>query len=500
MADFFKGLSGGFQTGLQLGQAVRERRQRDALAKEAARYGVTEGAYGPELLQNIEQLEGLKARDPSQAAAYDQAIAELERRSKMTAPDFSVSSGAQNFATREEAERAVRPTRAEGLSRVYEQFGDIEKAEELRERADAGRFRQVQMESAEIGLRGKRQEETARNNLAAFDAEYRPDMRPDEIKALAEKHNLTRAQHLGVIEQMAGLQEGELKQFDAEVKNLMKGKNLSGLAELYNTDERFDPNTGLRVSKGKDGKVTLEFFDVETNQVVEREQYASEALAVRDLTIRATAPEQLAEWRLGIRAKEAQIGLVGAQTDKARAEAVRERPPVSEFKLVKGTDFDFFVDARGTPVGRPDPQLGIVPLGADPRSDERLVRSLATGGASIVSVQTEGGRPMWAYASATGEIFDNPDEAIKASRPIADTPTREGITTRERRTRGQRRQGPSEQEVTLARQFDSLPEVRSMQARIDAALQAGRGAEVSRMAAELAQMRQQYIAQGLEQR
>ena len=36
MADFFKGLSGGLQAGLQLGQAMRERNQREELAQAYA--------------------------------------------------------------------------------------------------------------------------------------------------------------------------------------------------------------------------------------------------------------------------------------------------------------------------------------------------------------------------------------------------------------------------------------------------------------------------------
>ena len=38
MADFFRGLQGGFQTGMQLGQAMRQRRMEEDLAKA---YGLT---------------------------------------------------------------------------------------------------------------------------------------------------------------------------------------------------------------------------------------------------------------------------------------------------------------------------------------------------------------------------------------------------------------------------------------------------------------------------
>jgi hypothetical protein len=172
MSRSLRGLSAGLQTGLQLGGALRGVRQQRALADESARFNVTEGAYGSELDQNVEQVQGLMRQAQQQAAAqggtmedmarieaeYMPSIQELQRRSQMTAPDFSIASGPQAFGTREEATRAARPMRAEGLARVYEGFGDVDQAEALRERADASRLRGMQMESTEMGLQTQRRE------------------------------------------------------------------------------------------------------------------------------------------------------------------------------------------------------------------------------------------------------------------------------------------------------------------------------------------------------
>lgn len=71
-----------------------------------------------------------------------------------------------------------------------------------------------------------------------------------------------------------------------------------------------------------------------------------------------------------------------------------------------------FVDSRGTPVGRYDSTLGMVPHGAaDPRGDKKLVEGLARAGAKVVSVQSKNG-PVWGYRSEDGRIFDNPDQAM----------------------------------------------------------------------------------------
>lgn len=177
MARSLRGLTEGFQAGLQLGGALRGVRRDQALADEAARFNVTEGAYGPELEQNIEQVRGLMTEAQRQAAAqggtvedmarieaqYMPSIQELQRRSQMTAPDFTVASRAMRpedtFTTREAATRAARPMRAEGLANVYRQFGDIDEAERQLERADAARLRDIQFEEAQLGLRGRRRTE-----------------------------------------------------------------------------------------------------------------------------------------------------------------------------------------------------------------------------------------------------------------------------------------------------------------------------------------------------
>ena len=204
MADFFRGLSGGFQTGLQLGQAVRERRQRDALAEEAARYGVTEGAFGPELEQNIQQLEGLKAQDPAQAAAYDQAIGELRRRSAMTAPDFTVASRGPTFATRQEAETAARPMRTAGLANVYRQFGDLERADELESRAQAQELTGLQISDART--RARQNEAIEKVNKQTSDwLNKRLTGEDGAVRAPTVEDTVASIQHRAALFQQAGL-------------------------------------------------------------------------------------------------------------------------------------------------------------------------------------------------------------------------------------------------------------------------------------------------------
>ena len=142
------GFAAGFQVGQQAVERAEQRKReeelRRGLSAEAGRYNVTEGAYGPGLQENIQQLEGLRANvadpalntyDPQQLAAYDQGIVELTRRQSLTAPDYSVASGAKNYDTRQEARQAAAPMRTEGLAGVYRQYGDVVQADALEARA-----------------------------------------------------------------------------------------------------------------------------------------------------------------------------------------------------------------------------------------------------------------------------------------------------------------------------------------------------------------------------
>jgi hypothetical protein len=163
--------------------AIADAKRSRELANEAERYNVTEGAYGEGLQTNIQQVEQMRDQALRDAAArqgtmqdleairaqYAPSIAELQRRSGLTAPEFSIASGQQTFGTREEAARAARPMRAEGLARTYERFGDVDRAEAMRERADAARLRDVQFRSAQLGLEG--QERTAAQERGMKDAQ-----------------------------------------------------------------------------------------------------------------------------------------------------------------------------------------------------------------------------------------------------------------------------------------------------------------------------------------
>ena len=337
-------------------EAIAGAKQARDLAQTSARYDVTEGAYGPGLQENITQLESLKAQDPAQAAAYDQAIGELTRRQGLTAPDYSVASGPTNFATRQEARQAAAPMRAEGLAGVYRQYGDVERADALEaraqemqralsaeERAKAAEERAKQTFATNqtlTGLQINRETQTAAEQqrateFAAFAAEN-PNATTQELKDAAfRQFKFTPKQWQDAVNTRLGIKEGEQKDFVLNVKNKLKGKNLNQLGELYNTDPDFDDKTDLAIVPGKGGAVTLNFVDKATGRVTSSQSFRNEALATEYLNKQATEPETIGSWMMAlrkgesamdaqaaaIRASDAAVGLRNQQMQMLRTQA-----------------------------------------------------------------------------------------------------------------------------------------------------------------------------------
>jgi hypothetical protein len=372
MADFFKGLTGGFQSGLQLGQAVRQRQMEDALAQEAGKYNVTEGAYGPGLQENIQQLEGLKAQDPAQAAAYDRAIGELTRRQGLAAPDYSVASGAKNYGARQEARQAAAPMRAEGLAGVYRQYGDVAKADELearayeQQRALAKEARDVEAfglnkTKTQLDIDEATRKDAAAKNLdtfnkafgvanAAAQAEGRV-LTPGDIAKLAKDSKLSYSQENELIASQVNRTKAEVDQFRLDVEKLTQGKSHDQLLDLHKNDKRFGDGVHFvsEVDK-KTGKHILARVNEATGQVEERLPFKSKAEATAYLMEEARNPANAAIWlqnyqkgAAGISAQEA-----SARKDNALAGLYAQggagagkgtlKQKVADFKEVYGRD------------------------------------------------------------------------------------------------------------------------------------------------------------------
>lgn len=321
-------------------EGIAEAKKASDLARESAKYDVTEGAYGPGLQENIQQLEGLKAQDPAQAEAYDQAIGELTRRQGLTAPDYSVASGPTNFTSRQEARQAAAPLRAEGLAGVYRRYGDVEKADALETRAYEQQ-RALAAEARAVAAEGRAQQDFATgqtvkglqiNQLTRTEAEQQrasdfsnfaadnPNLTVNELKDAAFKQfKFSPKQWQETVATRLQIETGEMDIFKNSIKKKLQGKNLTQLGSLYNSDPDFDDKTDLAIVPGKGGAVTLNFVDKATKRITGTQTFKNEALATEYLNKQATEPETIGTWMMNLRKTESAIEAQGAATEASRA-------------------------------------------------------------------------------------------------------------------------------------------------------------------------------------
>jgi hypothetical protein len=168
MADFFKGLTGGFQTGLQLGEAVRARRQRDALADAYA---------APEQLQGYTAEQGAELEAAAKSGLYDigmrtndagefQGYTVTPKASPEMQGIVAPSQVSDYRGTRVQGQfdpAQLRGLQTQQAAQVYREMGDPARAAELEQSAADMEFKRktqpMQLEQAELGLKAARRTE-----------------------------------------------------------------------------------------------------------------------------------------------------------------------------------------------------------------------------------------------------------------------------------------------------------------------------------------------------
>jgi len=359
-------------------EAIAGAKKARDLAQESARYDVTEGAYGPGLQENIQQLQSLREQDPAQAAAYDQAIGELTRRQGLTAPDYSVASGPTDFATRQEARQAAAPLRAEGLAGVYRRYGDVERAdalearafelqrglmqekraqiaeeravaaeadrvarrplelEDLQTRTAAGKLgltrTQQEIDTGALTLADRQRAATAAKNMDNFNVAFGEAnavaqaegrvLNPRDIADLAKANKLNFTQENELIASQVNRSKAEVEQFRLDVEKVTQGKGFESLVDLHKNDKRFGDGMHFvpEIDK-KTGGVTMARVNEATGQVEERLRFKTKAEATAYLREEAVNPANAAVWLQNYQKVAANIAESEAGTKLKNAQA-----------------------------------------------------------------------------------------------------------------------------------------------------------------------------------
>ena len=463
------GWAAGFQAGSQLAEralSAYEKSRRQGLLAQAEKQTptITEGAYGPGLEENIQQVIGLrdqalKATGGDEAAIarvdaqYNPALQELQRRAGLTQADYSLGSAGPNYETLQRATGQQGLVTAMNQAKVYRQLGEPEKAAQLE--ADARRSlaeietseyqakaRPLALRAAELGIEKNTQDlatgaltlaEKQRaakeaDNLQSFQgavAALPPEQQNNSriLMDLATKFNLTTQQQDKLIADRANRSTNEITLARNEITKLVKGKSLDQLSELHKTNDMLDPGRHFEVLRDSKGGVILQMVDSTTGDPIGTPAFrGSEAEATKYLYTAATAPETLVDYaaslekaRLDAKKTQAQItkdealGLAATRNAASNAanatstEAFRRAQGLKPFTNAAGEVV--MVDVAKLPVnadGTISMPKGLRPARENVEPSEAVVNKIAEGliGTPIPNAGLKDGEPI-VYDAAT---------------------------------------------------------------------------------------------------
>jgi predicted secreted protein len=266
MADFFKGLSGGFQTGLQFGQQMRQRRMEDELAQAYAKPEEYTD-YTPEQTREIQRLQETGAYDVQAVPGAEGTVPtlrytprqglDLGQGEMLAAPTEIAPGQVQRYGGRTTAGQ-FNPTELRGLqmqeaARVLGSYGDVRGAAALQAQAEEQAY-QAQKRPLELaGL--KRQAELG--DIQLSDAQRKQRMQEDFDTGFAkineqkfEKPEDRTAAILSLVEKTQGVTAAE---------QLRSSYSQNELNQISIQSKKFDE--GFRQSRAKGVIPALEWFD-----------------------------------------------------------------------------------------------------------------------------------------------------------------------------------------------------------------------------------------------
>ncbi len=367
-------IAAGFQSGIALGRAFNEGRERRRI--EGIRTATPETSQGYTAEQG-QQLEAMaSAINPETGRPYYNVQAGQGGNYTIT-PDFTeaqiprtgmgtdvvgidrtqlqpVAFNQQrvtNFLGRR-VEGELTPDRieamrsramAEGLSDPRQRLAAIAEATRLEREAEEAPLRrqalETQVEAGKLGLDRTRQELTAGERTAAaakrmddFNAwrSQNPQAGFAEINAEVQRLGMGVDEQFKVASSLTGIKEQEFKNSQMRIRDLVKNQGLDGLLKAHKESNDLDPGSHFEVIRGKGGTLSLNRVDTATGKVIQPNVFSgSEAETTAYLNKAAMDPAtiidftmNLAKNKSAIAAQEAQIrasdSAVGLRNEQMR--------------------------------------------------------------------------------------------------------------------------------------------------------------------------------------
>jgi len=367
MADFFKGLAGGFQTGLQFSDAMRRRQEYEEQQAERERlkeiFGsqptVTPGtAATPEQIRSAGLETGRLAMDdisdfglsaqeaaryapqmPSETATTTPTMysyggltrqtpfsaAELNRaRMEQAIPVLAARNPAQALQMQEtllrsqrEAERA--PLEMEQLRGAIAGQGLSRRQAEL----------QIAASERDAASKARVDEFTARLAQARRD---NPNMTAQQMYQMAAEAGLSTQEQYGALSNITGIDKALFEQGQRDIQSMLRksGGSLDKLVSAFNSSDLIGPGQNYRVDRDDKGGVTLTLVDAATGRALGAGQtFRSEDEAIGLLSRRALSPETVGEYVTNMERQraEAEYRRSQALNYEAAARALKTLPP-----------------------------------------------------------------------------------------------------------------------------------------------------------------------------
>jgi hypothetical protein len=437
MADFFKGLAGGLETGARFGQMLREgeerKRLREAMGltpQEIAPRPPTQEelgraqAYTQEIADkdeimfaadsSVQNRTGLFSNNPAErpldasvapqmpyvgqsvgGTQYRLGDQTLSRMPTQQEIDTARYAAAANVIAERDPVAAMRMRQEQVRMQREAELAPLQKQQ--LEGSIAGQAQQRQL----TGLQLKTAERTAAelqrgSDFAAFAAE-RPDATVAELKDAAFKQfKFTPKQWQDTVTTRLGIENAEMDSFKNNIKKKLQGKSLAQIGSIYNSDPDFDDKSDLAIVPGKGGAVTLNFIDKATNTITSSQSFKNEALATEYLNKQATEPETIGTWMMNLRKAESAIEAQGAATRASDAtvglrgaqmrQISNQEAASAEAQQIRAQFMALSDDDQAGPRGLALRQAftmanakagAVVPLGAPPRAATGPARELS---------------------------------------------------------------------------------------------------------------------------
>lgn len=335
MADFFKGLTGGFQSGLQLGEAMRAKQEREALAAIMQEKPV---AAGPDFAGQF-RMQGLEQGPMPQAEPIQDT---------------------QSFMGQQYAQSALTPDKVAGLR--YGAMADViaqrDPAAALRMRQEQVRMQReaelapLQKEALETQVKaGKLGLTSAEQQIARGDREAAAAKRMDDFNAWRSQNPQAdfatinaEVQRLGmgvdeqfkVASSLTGIGEQEFKASQQRIQKLIKNQGLDGLLKAHKESNDLDPGSHFEVIRGKGGTVSLNRVDTATGKVIQPNVFSgSEAETTAYLNKAAMDPATIIDYTMNLEKTKAAINASKASANKDNSLAERYARDEGEKGLTK---------------------------------------------------------------------------------------------------------------------------------------------------------------------